>query len=143
MKCPDDVRAWPHNWYGIWADGDEPASELPTLESTIDPSWNPPDKERLVSYLTQSPIVVAGGAIIACRLCPRNVPMTTFQSDGVWLWPMDLSHYVLYHSVTLPDRLVQHVRNRNYAPPKEELGLPVSSFPWPESFSVFREWDRD
>lgn len=138
MNANEISSLWPYNWYGIWADSDDPTSEFPSLQSAIDRSWNQPDKGQLVRYLSQAPIAVAGGAIMTCRLCTSQVPMTTFQSDGIWLWPKGLVHYVVQHFVVLPDRLVEHIRRHLYDPP-QDLGRSTHELPWPNSFAVMKE----
>lgn len=137
MNVHGITESWPHNWYGIWGYPEEPVSAFPTLDCVVAPSWKPPDLERLLYYLSQAPVIVAGGAIIECLLCSEEVPMTSYQSDGIWLWRMDLSHYVRCHSVVLPDRLVQHIRQQKYIAPKE-MNVPFHELPWPESFAHYR-----
>ena len=37
-------------------------------------------------------------------------------SDGVWVWPEGLVHYVLEHAVRLPEEFLRHVRNQAERP---------------------------
>jgi hypothetical protein len=106
---------------------------LPAVHDFIDPSWNPVDKERILAYLTSAPIAVAGVTddTEACLLCSEEQLTSCFQSDGVWLWLDDLSHYVARHSVVLPDRFVEHIRNCNYTP-SSDWELSDEELPWPQ-----------
>lgn len=143
MNAREICQSWPFNWYGIWGFPEMQAPKMPLLESAIDPSWNPPDKDRLIEYLAKAPLSVVCGAMptYTCRLCDARGSVGTFQSDGVWLWEVDLSHYVSAHSVVLPDRLVEHIRSRDYVPPKEaELRLPTHKLPWPDGWGHKVEW---
>jgi hypothetical protein len=42
------------------------------------------------------------------------------QSDGVWLWPEGLAHYVDKHGIRLPDEFVAHAASREFRPPDPE-----------------------
>lgn len=44
-----------------------------------------------------------------CRFCDAPVGALEF-SDGVFLWPEGLAHYVEEHDVRLPERFVRHLR---------------------------------
>ncbi len=46
-----------------------------------------------------------------CRLCGEVNGSAEF-TDGVYLWPEGLAHYVREHSVKLPDEVLAHVRRR-------------------------------
>ncbi|MFG3202692.1 hypothetical protein [Streptomyces sp. NPDC048192] len=38
-------------------------------------------------------------------------------TDGTWLWPAELEHYVRWHHVALPAEFVAHIRANDYASP--------------------------
>lgn len=44
-----------------------------------------------------------------CRVCGQVVGNLEL-SDGVYVWPEGLAHYVLSHSVRLPAEFEQHTR---------------------------------
>ena len=144
MINQDIMRSWPHNWYGFWKSDGYENDELPTLQSVFDLLWNPDDKDALITYLETSPVVLASTARTTCLSCPSEVAANSFQFDGVWLWPRSLSHYVRFHSVVLPDRFVQRIRDRSYTAPKEEgvSDVSVRDLPWPHSWAGMRdlEW---
>ena len=145
MDVHDIVHFWPHNWYGFWRSSDHDYDDVPTLQAVIDPSWIPDDKQRLIAYLERSPIVASSMGQTTCLLCSSDVSACSFQFDGVWLWPRSLTHYVCCHSVVLPDRLIQYIRNRSYTVPKEgEVPhVRLRDLPWPESYGGMRNlsWD--
>ena len=41
----------------------------------------------------------------------------SLQTDGLWVWRVDLAHYVRRYGVGLPDELTEHVRSLQYAVP--------------------------
>ena len=44
-------------------------------------------------------------------------------SDGVWLWPEGLAHYVDVHGVRLPDEFVNYAAARDFRAPEPETEL--------------------
>ncbi|MFF7456750.1 hypothetical protein [Kitasatospora sp. NPDC008115] len=46
-----------------------------------------------------------------CRLCSRANGSRDF-TDGRYLWPEGLAHYVLDHNVRLPDEFLEHIDQR-------------------------------
>ena len=44
-------------------------------------------------------------------------------SDGMWLWPEGLAHYVNAHAVRLPDEFVNYAAARDFRPPELETAL--------------------
>jgi len=111
MKALQRASTWSHNWFGFWQTEPENDPMLPVVKDFIDPSWNPDDKDRIIAYLTNAPIVVAAATDSEdCLLCSSDQLTSCFQSDGSWLWPEDLAHYVACHGVVLPNRLVFPIR---------------------------------
>jgi hypothetical protein len=126
-------EAWPYRWYGIWKSGPDDPAHLPTLNELTDASWSPPDLGQLAAYLRGAPIVLIAmiDCSISCELCQENLGNPgQYQSDGVWLWPSGLAHFVEKHSLRLPDSMVEHVRSVLYSPPARISG-PIEELPWP------------
>lgn len=80
----------------------------PSLYDAMQPTAHP-DEALLVSYLRGGSVLATTGkavddvvsgapAVAALALC----------TDGQWLWPADLAHYVERYHVRLPDELVAH-----------------------------------
>jgi hypothetical protein len=45
-----------------------------------------------------------------CRLCEGDVLITfNYDTDGTYVWPDGLGHYVEMHSVRLPPQIVNHI----------------------------------
>jgi hypothetical protein len=90
---------------------------LPSISSFLDSAWAPADKAQLIEYLEASPdTVTSSGVDRRCPFCDRAMSGDAWlHSDGVWVWPHDLPHYMRDHSLRLPDRFVSEIRRRNYA----------------------------
>jgi hypothetical protein len=107
---------------GYWSNGADEG--WPNPRDLVDETWDERERDQVASYLEQGfiPWVAAGPS--ACRLCgaPNGSAELT---DGVYLWPEGLAHYVRDHSVRLPDEVVAHIKDRLH-------GL--------ESLTVDRDW---
>jgi hypothetical protein len=94
---------------GYWRNG--AGDGWPDPRDLVDEAWDEREHERVASYLEQGfiPWVAAGRS--TCRLCgaPNGSAELT---DGVYLWPEGLAHYVRDHSVRLPAEVVAHVKDR-------------------------------
>lgn len=97
----------------------------------MDPSWDPQDRRELTNYILSAPLVVATSGQSACRLCEAMLSASAFQSDGVWLWPQDLGHYLTSHGVRLTEALVTHIRAKAYRAPVS-LDVSLDDLPWPD-----------
>jgi hypothetical protein len=45
-------------------------------------------------------------------------------TDGVWVWPEGLAHYVSAHSVRLPEMFLEQARNHRYKVTPQQLAEP-------------------
>lgn len=114
----DIFESWPYNWFGLWKSSEADPFDVPIFTEVVDPTWLPSDLANLAAYLRTCPVSITSGAQPAlCPLCGHTLTELSAQrSDGVWVWPSSLSHYVEAHHVRLPNRMVEHIRARNYQP---------------------------
>lgn len=112
-------ESWPHNWFGVWKSAESDMFEVPIFSDVVDTTWHPYDLDRLVEYLRTCPISITSSIRpLPCPHCDYLLPEPSAQrSDGVWVWPSSLSHYVAKHHVRLPDRLMERIRGREYQIP--------------------------
>jgi len=93
---------------GYWASPDEP--ELPDPHDYIDVDMPKDVRYTLWGYLltgTRAPWACMGPSM--CRIC-GSVNCSGEFTDGVFLWPEGLAHYVFEHHVRLPDEVLLHAR---------------------------------
>jgi hypothetical protein len=108
---------------GFWRSEREP--DLPHPRDSVDPAWRTFEGERLLSYLHQAyglPYSYFGPSW--CRLgCPDDLPDigTQDRTDGTFLFPEGLAHYVRVHAVRPSNEFLEHVRANDYRVPE----LPV------------------
>jgi len=91
---------------------------LPDPATLVDHAWEADRRERLAAYLD------AGHATCRfadCRHPDRDQLGCRDLSDGTWVWPDGLAHYLRAHHVRLPDELVASAAARDFAPPGPEV----------------------
>lgn len=73
-------------------------------------------RQTLVNYLKSGHELWAYRGYTYCLLeCDHSEPFSEL-TDGSWVWPCDLSHYVAVHSVRLPDDFVSHAMKSTRLP---------------------------
>lgn len=72
-------------------------------------------KSRIVDYLVGSRCISVDKPLnYPCKLCKRTFETNEYLSDGTYVWPSTLSHYVGYHNVTIPDYFYSHMFKNNF-----------------------------
>lgn len=92
---------------GYWL-GDR-APGWPDPGRWVDPAWAEEEREELAGYLDRGMVARAYMGKSICRLCGELVGALEL-SDGTYVWPEGLSHYVRVHGVRLPAEIVMHAR---------------------------------
>lgn len=108
---------------GFWCsrreDLDDPCNPgYPDPVQLVDPQWRAPIRDRLIAYLRDGQQVCLYGGSSHCRFdgCEysRGGLGSTDLSDGAWIWPEGLCHYVQEHDVRIPDEMVDDIAARNF-----------------------------
>src|SRR5215472_4632440 len=98
---------------GLWRREDH--LEWPDPTDMVDPSWDVEERSLVATYLRNgapSPSFMyrklPGGTMEAgerCQLCEGDEVISfNWDTDGTYVWPDGLDHYVETHSVRLPSR---------------------------------------
>jgi hypothetical protein len=97
---------------GFWRSDTQPS--LPDPRGLVDETWDGNERERVIAYLECSfYIPVAQGGPSWCRFgcAPRPADIGTQDlTDGTWVFPEGLVHYVRSHGVKPPVEFLEHVR---------------------------------
>ncbi len=90
------------------------------------------DLDKINNYLVNSPICVASPGIVHSAFNKdRIVGTSSIRTDGRWVWHDTLPYYVREHGIALPQEFLEHMRHRNYVPPREdEVEMEELIFPW-------------
>ncbi len=95
---------------GYWFNESAP-SALPRPQRLIG-RWPARQRSQVARYLRAGSVFESYRAGTFCRFAcdiPARVLGRRDLTDGVWVWPEGLAHYVEAHSVRLPDRFARHV----------------------------------
>lgn len=84
---------------------------LPWPADLIDETQHPFVLKTLAKYLDECPFGEHYMGPSTCRICGRHLGCSD-RTDGTWVWPDELSHYLLVHKVRLPDDFVEHAFKR-------------------------------
>jgi hypothetical protein len=91
---------------GYWASTQD--NTWPDVEGFVDATWDAAKRARVVGYLRRGRRWRGYRGFSRCRLCgePNGSSELT---DGSWVWPEGLAHYVEDHYVRLPEAFVRSV----------------------------------
>lgn len=100
------TRAKPLRLVGYWRSDNEP--HWPDPLPLVDPSWDEEQRFWVASYLKHGFVARMYLGKSRCRVCGEwNGSLEL--SDGAYLWPEGLAHYVYEHAVRLPPEFLEHI----------------------------------
>lgn len=83
----------------------------PRPEQFVDQSWDADDRYLLAEYLERGFIARSYMGYSTCRICGADNGALEL-TDGTFVWPDGLSHYVREHAVRLPESFETHALGR-------------------------------
>jgi hypothetical protein len=111
---------------GYWQSFHEP--HYPDPGSFVDDTWNVEEKAKIVAYLKaahQMPYAFGGNSWCRFRCGIVSLGNTEF-TDGTYLWPEGLLHYVEKHNVKLPPAVLHHMlSNKNIKPVNDKFSVNI------------------
>jgi len=130
-----------HHWTGIQTIPGKPS--WPDIRRAVQPGWRLTDRESLVDYLGSGTYVIGYLGSSSCRFgcCDYYDRLGSQEyTDGEWVWPGGLSHYVERHAVILPDEFVASASARGWKAPPVEQGRNWG--PNEYEYSFWLEWAK-
>lgn len=105
---------------GYWASDKDPLRDtyetkrimLPWPEDFVDPEWRGHEKNMVIAHLRNAPDIEGYFGFATCRLCGIKCGATD-KSDGTFVWPSGLAHYVEEHGLRPPPDFVHHIIRYN------------------------------
>ncbi|MFJ6675197.1 TNT domain-containing protein [Actinosynnema sp. NPDC091369] len=83
------------------------------------PAVHPQELDDVLAYLENAPVVLAARSYGPDALDPDATPSVplSFHTDGTWVWPGGVAHYLRAHHLPPVPQLVQHIRDNGYTVP--------------------------
>ena len=95
-------------------------AQYPSPMDLVSPGWLGEELSSLINYLNSGAICAMFRGWSTCRFLYENPRIGGNElTDGVWVWPDGLAHYVEAHDVFLPMEFVDHARNNAYQIPED------------------------
>ncbi len=99
---------------GFWIEPDIPDHRFRHPIAFVDSEWDLAERRLVAHHLRSGKRADSCMGYSWCRFhCgvdDAEMGDSDF-SDGLWLWPEGLAHYVLEHAVRLPEEFLRHVRH--------------------------------
>jgi hypothetical protein len=128
---------------GYWRSRWQP--DLPHPKDLVDDRISGEARKLLVSYLDKGKIVMHCLGFSTCRFncgIPDHEMGNSCLTDGKFIWPEKLSHYISEHKVWLPEPFIFHVKgNQNYNP--SDIDLEKVGFDKKYGFHDFKWWKEN
>jgi hypothetical protein len=90
----------------------------PMPQDFVDAEWRSESRSSLVGYLRAGKLARAYMGWSDCRFCNKRNG-TVEHTDGVWVWPEGLAHYVEAHAVRLPEEFFLHALQNEFQIPRD------------------------
>jgi hypothetical protein len=94
----------------------------PVAADFVDERWDEAERDRVAFYLGQGLVPWAQMGVSPCRLCGA-ANGSAERTDGAYLWPEGLAHYLRDHGVRPPVSVIRHIIGRQASmqrPPDED-----------------------
>jgi hypothetical protein len=91
---------------GYW-DAEGVSQQWPRPEDFVDSDWDLEERDLVADYLGRGFVARSYMGLSRCRMCDAQNGALEL-TDGVYVWPEGLAHYVRDHAVRPPDRFVGH-----------------------------------
>ncbi len=118
------------DWFGYWQ-YTENQEGVGVPQAFVDSTWDTREKEKVASYLGSGVVSGVELAYYACLFeCGIDPPQLGSMdlTDGVWVWPESLVHYVQSHAVKPPEAFLNHMRKNNMKVPRSVDRSAVNQF---------------
>lgn len=101
---------------GYWWSPEEPL--LPHPRDYVDLSWDEGERQDVVAYLQSAYYLYGWMGFSWCRFgCPEGIGAWDM-TDGTWLFPEGLAHYVAKHAVKPRPEFLEHIRQAGFRMPE-------------------------
>jgi hypothetical protein len=111
---------------GYWKNDE--CRRYPQPQRLVQPGWHTQDLAKIITYLRSGRDYISYLGYSHCRFSDcrdecRERNGVSDLSDGVWVWPEGLAHYIEKHSVILPEEFISTMRLNDWRIP-QQIELP-------------------
>jgi len=99
-RSPRDSKLIP---VGYWYSDSEPELPMPDSNESME------HEEEIARYLRSHNVINSYRGSSTCRICNDRWNGSKEMSDGVYIWPEGLAHYINEHKTTLPTEFIEHI----------------------------------
>src|SRR3954447_42667 len=103
---------------GYWRSDLHP--EYPDPHSWVDEELDEDERHQTWFYFASGTMLRTFMGQSPCRICGVNNGAVEY-TDGFYVWPEGLAHYIYDHAVRLPQQLVDHAATRLDASESQEI----------------------
>ncbi|MGK0364461.1 MAG: hypothetical protein ACI85O_001518 [Saprospiraceae bacterium] len=103
---------------GYWHSRKRP--QLPDPTWFFPTSYEKEEKAQMISYLDSAEVVDGSRNIVSCSLCDDFHQGEIYLTDGEYIFPKLLKHYVEAHNVKLPTLFLDKITSKQNEPLKNE-----------------------
>jgi len=72
------------------------------------------DEDKIVQYLLDGQKFSTVASLKECDICDTIAGSINYHTDGKWLWPIWVIHYIKEHNLKLPENFIADIRENNY-----------------------------
>lgn len=83
-------------------------ANLPKAQDFIDPTWSKAERDVVIAHLESGDEAGSYRGMSQCRIC-GCLNGSSELTDGTYLWPSGLTHYVEEHDLKPPQDFVDHI----------------------------------
>jgi len=88
---------------GFWKNDESENAKYPDIKGFIDNTMSKELKHKMLAYLKKGKYWAAYLGSSTCRVCERWDNGCSEFTDGKYLWPEGLPHYIEEHNVRIPE----------------------------------------
>ncbi len=96
---------------GYWRAEADSTSDYPDPHDWVDREWDEDERYATWFYFASGTLFRTYMGYSPCRICGVDNGAAEY-TDGTYVWPEGLAHYIYDHAVRLPEDLVRHAKDR-------------------------------
>ncbi len=121
---------WNKKWFGFWKEDGDHYSKCPSVNEWVDCVKT---DTRVIDYLDGGSFVSASPVVVQCHISNEIIDSSkVILTDGYWMWPKDLSHYVSKHRVQVPHEFYLLMKLKGFTCPKVDDDFDIMNLEYPE-----------